>query len=789
MPTSTGEKERKEPSRAVAWPEGTLENLLLLTVVTTVVFRKIFLHPQMMLWGSDLVRGDSAFRAAISRSVWKWGTFPLWDSTIFCGRSMVGDQVYALMNPFCLASWLTPNPVFMGFFVWSQVTLGIWGAFLFARKAGCNAIGAFFTAVAFTLGAKTAGHVFAGHTFLVATALGLPWILWGVENLLEKRSFASACLLGAIAALVSYGVTVHLLYINAMFAGLYFAARLGGLWWDGKRRDAVRSSLLAFVALVVCAGAAAAWWLPIVRQTLLLSARSSDAGMGFSIMGSATAKDLLRFVWPFSGIPTPTLFASDAQHGFFWETASYPGVSCLALALAAFLVLNRDRRILFFGYVALLFLLLAVVESNPVFRAAYYVLPGFKLFRCWGRLFFGVNLALAVMAGLALSRQTETRSRWTFVGIFFVAAQVILIGCLVLSRPSLRPPDGLWMPLFVLLTMAVCSFLWASRDLSPVFWQIACLVLLLTEVVVLWTPHIQVAEARRVNPPLSAAEFLAAEHEKEEFRVLDTTSMIEQDVAARYGLEIVSGYDPGVYARQLSAYKRIWRHDDSDITEVVTHAPQEITCPNMLDIMNAKYLIAFEADLGPGYEMVYRTPEHESLHPRYVHRRTTVLPRAFLVGRAECPREGMKLLDALCAFDPRQACLVEDRPFAGTADFQNVPLERHSPCDVGLSVSNDSSGVLVLSESWHPDWRATDNGNPVEVRRVNHNFLGIPLEAGDHNIRVWYSPWDFYFGCVLSAVSWLALAIVYSVRKLREREGSPNGSLTPAVPLAVPAKE
>ena len=59
-------------------------------------------------------------------------------------------------------------------------------------------------------------------------------------------------------------------------------------------------------------------------------------------------------------------------------------------------------------------------------------------------------------------------------------------------------------------------------------------------------------------------------------------------------------------------------------------------------------------------------------------------------------------------------------------------------------------GVLLLSQTWHPDWRATDNGVPVELRRVNHDFLGIPLGTGEHHLRVWYYPWDSYLGAAFS---------------------------------------
>ena len=77
--------------------------------------------------------------------------------------------------------------------------------------------------------------------------------------------------------------------------------------------------------------------------------------------------------------------------------------------------------------------------------------------------------------------------------------------------------------------------------------------------------------------------------------------------------------------------------------------------------------------------------------------------------------------------------------------------------------------MVVISQAWHPDWRATDHGQLVEVRRVNYDFVGVCVGPGDHEIRVWYWPWDFYLGCYVAALGWatLAAAGAWTIRKRR----------------------
>jgi uncharacterized membrane protein YfhO len=89
---------------------------------------------------------------------------------------------------------------------------------------------------------------------------------------------------------------------------------------------------------------------------------------------------------------------------------------------------------------------------------------------------------------------------------------------------------------------------------------------------------------------------------------------------------------------------------------------------------------------------------------------------------------------------------------------------------VRLDFTTDAPGVLVVSESWHPDWVATDQGSTVAVHRANAGFLGIPLSAGPHALRVWVRPWDLYLGVAASAVFWLTIGV--SLVPTRRRRSS-----------------
>jgi len=49
--------------------------------------------------------------------------------------------------------------------------------------------------------------------------------------------------------------------------------------------------------------------------------------------------------------------------------------------------------------------------------------------------------------------------------------------------------------------------------------------------------------------------------------------------------------------------------------------------------------------------------------------------------------------------------------------------------------------LVVLKQSYHPNWKATVNGKAVRPIEVFPSFVAIPLAtSGTHEIVVWYQP-------------------------------------------------
>jgi hypothetical protein len=131
------------------------------------------------------------------------------------------------------------------------------------------------------------------------------------------------------------------------------------------------------------------------------------------------------------------------------------------------------------------------------------------------------------------------------------------------------------------------------------------------------------------------------------------------------------------------------------------------------------------------------------------------------------------------AFDPAGAVLIsEDSPGAPRAEAHvpgraSVTVKARSPKGVALEAESDTRGILVWAQHYHPDWRATVDGQPAPVLRCNYLCMGVLLEPGRHEVALAYAPglrglWVQMAGFAACAVAVLSLAI----RWLRGRAGT-----------------
>jgi hypothetical protein len=135
------------------------------------------------------------------------------------------------------------------------------------------------------------------------------------------------------------------------------------------------------------------------------------------------------------------------------------------------------------------------------------------------------------------------------------------------------------------------------------------------------------------------------------------------------------------------------------------------------------------------------------------------LPRVRLVGRtvaSQEPAEDLGRIDveraALCEYD----LALPPRPRGCPAGEATLLAQR--PGWMHIQVQCSQPQLLVVSESFHRGWRCLVNGRPQPLLRVNGDFLGCPVEAGESQVLLEFRPASLQAGWLASLTG---LALVF----------------------------
>jgi hypothetical protein len=167
-----------------------------------------------------------------------------------------------------------------------------------------------------------------------------------------------------------------------------------------------------------------------------------------------------------------------------------------------------------------------------------------------------------------------------------------------------------------------------------------------------------------------------------------------------------------------------------------------------------------------------------------IYRNANALPRTFLVGGQRVVRDEDAALAATIApgFDAREVAVTE-RPVAGVpqgraadpAEVGTTRLLSYGDERVAVRAEANRSSLLVLTDVHYPGWKATVDGRPVPIERVDYLLRGVPVPAGSHRVEFRYEPLSWRIGWILSSLGLLAVgaAALVGWRRLRPRERGP----------------
>ncbi|MGZ6394773.1 MAG: YfhO family protein [Pseudobdellovibrionaceae bacterium] len=97
--------------------------------------------------------------------------------------------------------------------------------------------------------------------------------------------------------------------------------------------------------------------------------------------------------------------------------------------------------------------------------------------------------------------------------------------------------------------------------------------------------------------------------------------------------------------------------------------------------------------------------------------------------------------------------------------FDNPKISSYENTRVVINANFSEPGILVLPDNWHPNWKATVDGNPTYIGKINESFRGIALAAGNHSIEMKYQPSTLPIALLITGLFSILLASLFFLRK------------------------
>lgn len=139
------------------------------------------------------------------------------------------------------------------------------------------------------------------------------------------------------------------------------------------------------------------------------------------------------------------------------------------------------------------------------------------------------------------------------------------------------------------------------------------------------------------------------------------------------------------------------------------------------------------------------------------------LPRARLLSEARVSKSAQT---DIYTIDVTTTGLVEHALTLDDGAPGTAALTSDRPGDIRVATITSGRQLLVVSESWHPGWRAEMDGAPAEVVKVYGDFIGCVVEGGEHEVHLFFDPSSWRYGKWLSAASVLGcLGLWWAMRR------------------------
>ncbi|MCP4603734.1 MAG: YfhO family protein [Proteobacteria bacterium] len=674
---------------------------------------------------SDVATHGLAIKEVLHQAVESNQFPPFWRSDQLSGGPALTQPQALYTYPLHLLFWFLPPLAAIGPTFWLHLLLAGIGCYTLGAALDLRASARLLMGVSGLVSFKLLLIVYAGWQPVIPILSLLPWLFGAVIFFCRAPGLPRGLWLAAAAAFCLNAGTPQYIHFAALILGSYLTIETVRKYNSkGIRQALIFVGWLLAAGLLAC-GLSAHVWLPIAADLPFLT--RADHSYEFFLSGHAlTPRHLLTALGPeLLGSPLDR----EAPYLELWEDVLYFGLIPLGLALCGALGYRKNHFVRFFAIAFLATGLLAF--DTPVLEAAYQLVPGYNFFRCPSRILFLTLYIVIALSGFGAERVLD-----------WVSGQT----------------TKTWLPLIVL-----------------------CIALLamVVEARVYAAAYIRMVDYDYLVPELPFGKDLDADDKPFRIATLNR-STLNYGWAASNRLQLVSGYDP----YNFTHYRRYF-----DLMQ--TGQPQAarlgnwfdlraVQRPDMLDALNVRYLLSpqpLSAKMtqftlksitrdAPAFQF-YRGMISKDI---WLYENNRFLERAFWVDAVVKAPDESAAAEAMIKLDLRRIAVVTAPSLTTSAPAKSkgrVQVMRSRPGELVLNLKNSARRFLVISEIWHPGWKATLDRKPLSLTRTDLALIGAWIPPGTHNLYLSFTPPGWTTGLVLTAISLLVFLLLVVLVRLR----------------------
>ncbi len=791
--------------------------ILLLGLLVLVFFSGILIYPKATFYPSmDLVQQHYFWKYFTVDSFKTYNELPLWNPHIFGGMSFIGNPVTSLFYPLNILFFILPlNLSFTLVYVLQAFIAGLF-MYLFLKEFKLSRFSSFIGSLIFTFSAMMIVKISHGNftQFLVASLI--PLVFYSAELLLKYKKNIFIILLGFSLSLQMLAGHQQLFFYSSFTLALYICLKI---IFNINKKTKIKEFLKEkskviskfFIAFLIGILLSSIIFFPSLESVACSSRSSTSSNEKFVESFAMHPKHMITMVLPYFfgseiGFPSENTFWGAESNGFVYL---YIGILPLFFLLVCLLFLKRKEKHIF-TIMAIVSLLIMLGFHTFVYPLIFKIIPGFNLFRGPQKFFTLFVFSTIILASFGLDRYFKDFKKKNVINILnkiMVIAFVLLIIIIplfvtkkdfiinkgetvienqyeessqtrhleyYLNRPKILYKQiliNLYILSGLMLSLLLINYLRFENKNIKKYLKWAIFIIILAD---LWYVSLPLLEITKNNTEIFEKNDIIKFLNEDElyFRVLDQTTATQQELAVRYNIQKLSGYEP-IVLRTYSEFINLASGDSPEIDPGLHEInpqfaePETLIYSNPFDLMNTKYIILKKAVNLNYLKLVYKTNfydmRHDLSYDVYVYENKKVLPRAFIVRDAEVIKDKEKIFEELRTFNPKEKVILEEdfENLENKGTFKEADITYYSPNKIIINVSLKNPGFLLLSENYYPGWKAYDNGKKVNILKADYILRAIYLEKGNHVVKFVYDPLSYKIGKISTLLSLLALSVYF----------------------------